>query len=83
MPAPIGSCVTIAPYDFWGEGPGPENGDYLVSQGGSAYLILDAHQTRRQGRYRLRCIKVPPEQVGADATAFSLVWSRRDRRRAG
>lgn len=82
MPAaPIGATMVIAPYDFWGEGAGPAEGDYLVSQGGSAYLIIDAHQTRRQGRYRLQCVKVSPEQVTAEATAFELRWSRRDRRR--
>ena len=82
MPAaPVGATVTIAPYDFWGEGPGPSDGDCLVSQGGSAYLILEAHQTKRQGRYRLRCLKVQPTEVPEAAAAFSLVWSRRDRRR--
>lgn len=81
MSAPIGATVTIAPYDCWGDGIGPEPGDYLLSQGGSAYLVVQAHETRRRGRYRLVCQKVAPAAVPPDATAFSLVWSRRDRRR--
>lgn len=81
MPAPIGATVVISPYDFWGEGPGRADGDYLVSQGGSVYHILEAHQTRRQGRYRLTCRKVRRDDLPAEATAFGLRWSRRDRRR--
>lgn len=81
MPAaPVGATVTIAPYDFWGEGPGPSDGDFLISQGGSVYHILEAQQTRRQGRYRLTCRKVSRDDLPADATSFSLQWSRRDRR---
>lgn len=83
MTAPIGATVTIAPYDFWGEGDGPAPGDFLLSQGGSAYAVLDAREGRRRGRYRLTCRKVEPSEVPAEAATFSLQWSRRDRRRPG
>lgn len=68
------AIVTIAPYHLWGEGPGPEGGDYLLESGGAAYLICDASETRRRGRYRLACLPVQPADVPAEATVFSLRW---------
>lgn len=82
--APVGARVAINPYDWYGEGPAPGEDDYLVSQGGSVYLILEARQVRsavHANRWAYRCLKVAPDEVREGARWTTLVWSRRERRR--
>jgi hypothetical protein len=77
--APIGAVVRIGPYDWSGPGMPPAQGDYLLSTGGSAYLVLEATATRRPGRYRLRCLKVDEPAPGI--RCLPLFWYSRDKKR--
>lgn len=50
-------------------------GDCLVSNGGSAYVILEARQTRRPGRLALRCLKLASTaDIPAEARVVGLSW---------
>lgn len=96
MPAPIGTTVTIAPYDLvhhhdW---PDPEPGDWLVTWSerteryGTAYRIVTARKVRSTvspRRFELRCEVVGPADeasISDDEQVYPLVWYSRDRRRA-
>jgi hypothetical protein len=94
MAAPVGSCVTIAPYDLTDGGPGPQDGDYLVSYSeltdrfGTAYLVVGTRQVRSDvhpNRYALRCQVLGPYDpqmpTSPGARFFPIVWYRRNRRR--
>jgi len=53
-------------------------GDYIVTSGGSAYLV----QTKRQSpsnpeRLYLNCLRWPREKIPADAKCYMLNWYRR------
>lgn len=80
---PVGAVVSIAPYDWHGDEPPPAEDDVVLSTGGTAYLILEARQTRRPGRLALRCLKLgPASAIPEGARVVSLAWARRDRRRS-
>ena len=64
MPAPVGATVTISPFDMRSGEPVPEEGVYLLSAGGTAYLIVASRLMTRSARpnnYALRC----PTRYGA------------------
>jgi hypothetical protein len=73
--APVGTEVTIAPYDT--DDP-VEDGEYLVTTTGRSYLVLDARPAQRGAhagrRWRLTCLVVDPEHVPADAVTHPLIW---------
>lgn len=79
MTARPGTEVTIAPYDT--DEP-VEEGEYLVTTTGRAYLILDAQCAQRGAhagrRWRIRCLVVPPDDVPADAVTHPLTWYPRE-----
>lgn len=97
MPAPIGTHVTINPYDLlhapdW---PDPQPGDWLVTWSerterfGTVYRIVGARKVRSAlspRRFALRC-EVAGQHgsvaIPDDEQVYSLVWTPRDRRRAG
>lgn len=80
MAAPIGSVVGLH-YDWSGAEPGPRDGDVIVSNGGSVYAVLEARETRRPGRYQLRCLKVdPPATVAPGGRILGLQWYPRKRK---
>jgi hypothetical protein len=94
MAAPVGSCVTIAPYDLSGTDSGPADGDYVVTYSerterfGTAYLVTDARQVRstvHPNRWSLRCQVLGPYDPGMvtspGARFFPIVWYPRKRRR--
>jgi hypothetical protein len=79
--APVGAIVRIA-YDYCETGPGPNAGDVLVTEAGSAYLILDLRRGRRHERFNLRCLKLAGvKAVPRGARVLPLQWYRRDKRR--
>lgn len=81
MSAPAGAIVRIAPYDWGFEEPIPAEGDYLVSNGGSAYRIQVARQTRRPGRLALTCLKLAgQDEIPAGARVVGIRWYSRDRK---
>lgn len=49
-------------------------GDVLVTPGGSAYLVTEARQGRRPGRWNLRCLRWPVDEVPDDAQVLPLYW---------
>lgn len=53
-------------------------GDYIVTSGGSAYLVQKMRQspTRPLRRY-LQCLRWPLDQIPEDARRYSLRWYRR------
>lgn len=81
--AAVGAVVTIAPYD-WGrrKEPAPREGDFLRSTGGTVYAIVEAVETRRPGRWRLRCVKLGRDAELPDgARVARLSWYPRKRKR--
>lgn len=65
-------------YDWWGEGAPPWVGHYLVSTGGSGYLIAKARSTSRPLRYRYLCEKVAPAEIPDGARVYMLEWNGRE-----
>lgn len=62
--------------------PELQEGDYLRTTGGSAYLVqaLKASPTRPRRRY-LTCLRWPVEEIPAGARVFEIRWYPRDKRR--
>lgn len=57
-------------------GLGP--GDYIVTSGGSVYLVQHTRQSpSRPDRLYLACLRWPPQQIPADAKCYQLNWYRR------
>jgi hypothetical protein len=85
MPAPIGAVVGISPFDMRSGETAPEEGAYLLSAGGTAYLIVASRLMTRSARphnYSLRCLKVGgADQIPDGAPVIAFAFSRRDRRR--
>lgn len=61
----------------------PEPGDFVVSSGGSAYLVLAARRMRSKypARWWIRVARVDPAEVPDDAVVHRLFWYPRNRRR--
>lgn len=80
---PAGAIVELAPYDWTGDGTGPDVGDVVATDGGSAYRVLDAQLYGSiPNRYRLRCEKLAGiSSIPAVARVFRLAWYPRRRRR--
>lgn len=82
----MGAVVGISPYD-WGasDEPPPTAGDYILSDGGTAYLVLEARLMARSavpGRYALRCLKIGGvEAIPPGSMVMGLHWYRRDKGR--
>lgn len=72
--AQAGATVALT-YDWWGEGSPPWVGHYLVSTGGSGYLIEKARATSRPLRYRYLCVKVTPAEIPSGARVYTLEWN--------
>lgn len=62
--------------------PDLEVGNFLVSNGGSVYLVqaMRPSPTIRQRRY-LDCVRWPAAEVPDDATVYEFYWYRRPRKR--
>lgn len=77
-----GTPCTLAPYDADPEDP-PHDGSFVITTGGSAYLVVRARLTRSRhpNRYRLECVRWNPAEVPVDAHTVSLSWYPRGRRR--
>ena len=61
MPAPVGATVSISPFAMRSGKPVPEEGVYLLSASGTAYLIVHARLMTRSAKpnnYSLRCLKL-------------------------
>lgn len=84
-PAPVGAVVGLSPYDWNDDGPGPDEGDYILTTGGTAYRILEAHRVRstvHPNRYRLRALKLGgADEIPEGVRVLSLRFYRRDRKR--
>lgn len=53
-------------------------GDYIVTSGGSAYLVQAARQSQgRAERLYLDCLRWPEDQIPSDARCYQLNWYRR------
>jgi hypothetical protein len=84
MAASVGALVTIAPYDWLGEDAPPSEGDCLLSNGGSAYGIVEVRETRRPNRLRLRCVKLGTvEDIPTGSRVVGLQWYPRRRSALG
>ena len=73
--------MRINPYDWSGEGPPPGEGDYLISNGGSVYEIVDVRPTSRPRRLVMICLKIAPGDLPPDAKVAQLKWYPRHRNR--
>lgn len=85
MAAPPGAIVKLAPFDWYSTPDDPEppgEGDCIVSNGGSAYVILDARQNRnRPDRYTLRCLKLEgASAIPAGTRVIEMTWYPRKRK---
>lgn len=79
MAAAPGSVVKIA-YDWLDEGEPPAVGDFLLSSGGSRYLLLAIRPGRLSGRFHLTCLKLERDMlIPEDARVASLQWYSRRR----
>lgn len=57
-------------------------GEFLVSNGGSAYLVQAIRQnSKRPHRRHLSCVRWPREEIPQDATVHEFTWYKRRRRR--
>lgn len=77
----LGTECNLTPYDTERV---VEAGDYVVTAAGtSAYLVLRARRmrSRHPHRWALRCLRVAPDAVPADARVHVLHWYPRPRRR--
>lgn len=53
-------------------------GDYIVTSGGSAYLVQGARPSpSKPERVYLDCLRWPPDKIPADARRYQLNWYRR------
>jgi len=58
-------------------------GHFLVTNGGSAYLVQGIRQNqKRRFRRHLDCVRWPADELPDGATVHSLSWYPRKRRRA-
>lgn len=82
--APVGATVSIKPFDMRAGEPVPEDGVYLLSSGGTAYLIVAARlmtRSQKPNNYALRCLKLGgADQIPEDADVIEFAFTRRDRR---
>lgn len=62
------------------DGPHPEAGDFLVTEAGSGYYVLDARLNDR-GAGPVDCIKFDPARIPSDARIHGMYWTPRGRRR--
>lgn len=84
MAAPVGAVVSIAPYDWGTQDAPPAAGDFLLSNGGTAYRILASRATRRLGRFALTCLKIGrAADIPPSARTLGLHWYPRQRTRGG
>lgn len=59
-----------------------EVGHFLVSNGGSAYLVQGIRQNRRRRfRRHLDCVRWPVDDIPENAITHSFTWYSRKRRR--
>lgn len=57
---------------------GLDVGDYIVTSGGSAYLVQGVSPSpTREERVYLKCLRWPAEEIPADAKCYQLNWYRR------
>jgi hypothetical protein len=84
MAAPVGVVVTISPYRYRGaQAPPPAEGDYLESEGGTTYAVLEARPIDGElDRLHLRCLKLGRDyDYPPDARVYPLEWDSRAPRR--
>lgn len=73
----------IGPYT-WNPGednePPPIKGDFLLSSGGSAWLIQDSRPIKGEVNRRMfRCLRVSPSDIKPDDRVCTLIWQSRRR----
>lgn len=82
--SPVGATVSIKPFDMRSGEPVPDDGVYLLSSGGTAYLIVNSRlmtRSHRPNNYALRCLKLGgADQIPVDAQVIEFAFTRRDRR---
>lgn len=61
-----------------------EVGHYIVTNGGSGYLLTQVRKMKsiHPGRLALRCIRCEPDCIPAGAVVHQLNWYRREKRKA-
>jgi len=53
-------------------------GDFIVTSGGSAYLVQAARRSpKRPERVHTQCLRWPIDLIPDDATRFHMTWYRR------
>jgi hypothetical protein len=58
-------------------------GDYLLTPGGSAYLVQSIRQNRNRAyRKHLECLRWPKAEIPAGVRVHALHWYRREKRAA-
>lgn len=79
MKAPDGAVVGI----YYDSPRDVVEGDALVTPTGRAYVVVSLRrQTRGKhvGRWHLRCLVAPAEQLADDVVRHPIRWYRRERR---
>lgn len=82
-PSKFGRPCVFAPFT-WDETPRPEPGDFLLSTGGSGYLITGVREIGRRlrlvgspQRLRLEVVRIDPATIPDDAVVHGMYWSKR------
>lgn len=68
--------------DYPDGGEAPDVGDFLVSSGGSAYVIVEAHKVRseRPNRWRFLTLRFDRDRIPDGAEVWRFYWYPRSRR---
>lgn len=57
---------------------GIDVGDYIVTSGGSAYLVQAARRShKRPERVHMQCLRWPIDLIPADAKRYQMTWYNR------
>lgn len=77
---PLGTTCRCTNFE-WNDDPDhpPELGDYLVSEAGTAYLIVGVEECRRRDRFNLTMERVAGASEGSRVIDF--YWHSRERKR--
>lgn len=79
QPRPVGSLVTLSPYDLGSEIDPPSPGDYIRSNGGTFYEVVECHAGRPAAttHYRVKAIKlgrIRSDELQPGRRVYSLEW---------
>ena len=57
---------------------GVDVGDYIITSGGSAYLVQTARRShKRPERVHMHCLRWPIDLIPADAKRYQMTWYSR------